>query len=121
MKVLNLRIHGLTDEDIVLALQEMISQVEVGNTSGFNSNETGGFAFDKIESIPEGPRAFNDAYCLYQADQWSSYDSAIPFGIFTTETAAIDAAKENGLYHPDATVFVKNVALNNCEEVLQCG
>lgn len=40
----------------------------------------------------------NKVYVLFQTDIWKTKSSRVCFGVFLYENAAIDAAKENGLY-----------------------
>lgn len=46
MLELKVEITGATTSDLELALEEVQSLITNGNTSGFNSNETGRFRFD---------------------------------------------------------------------------
>jgi hypothetical protein len=43
---LTLTVKGVTHTDILLGLEEAARRIEAGNTSGFDSNETGAFLFD---------------------------------------------------------------------------
>lgn len=45
-------------------------------------------------------------FVLFQTDIYKTRASRVFFGVFTTEPKAIDHAKENGLYTPDAEVVI---------------
>lgn len=49
MKHLTITITGETETDLVIALEEVKSQVEKEFTSGFDRNETGSYTFELEE------------------------------------------------------------------------
>lgn len=55
----------------------------------------------------------NKVYVLFQTDIWKTKSSRVCFGVFLYENAAIDAAKENGLYTNESEVDIMNVNLEN--------
>lgn len=55
-------------------------------------------------------------FILYQTDMWKTKASRIYFGIFDTRIKAIDSAKYNGLYCPNAEVVIEEVTLNQFQE-----
>ena len=48
----------------------------------------------------------NKVYVLFQTDIWKTKSSRVCFGVFLYENAAIDAAKENGLYTNESEVDI---------------
>ena len=48
----------------------------------------------------------NKVYVLFQTDIWKTKSSRVCFGVFLYENAAIDAAKENGLYTNESKVDI---------------
>ena len=54
---------------------------------------------------------------LFQTDVWQSYKSRVFFGVFSTKEKAVDAAKENGLYHPEAEVVIIECHIDKFDEV----
>lgn len=56
-------------------------------------------------------------FVLFQTDVWQSYSSRVFFGVFSSKVKAIDAAKENGLYHSDAEVVIIECEMNKFGEV----
>ncbi|MBP6578037.1 MAG: hypothetical protein KA232_12600 [Chryseobacterium sp.] len=55
-------------------------------------------------------------FILYQTDIWKSKISRVFFGIFDSRPKALDSAKYNGLYGPNAKVVIEEVTLNIFEE-----
>ena len=55
-------------------------------------------------------------YVLFQTDVWKSRASRVFCGVFESENAAIDAAKENDLYVHTAEVLILECELNKFEE-----
>jgi hypothetical protein len=56
-------------------------------------------------------------FILYQTDIWKSKISRVFFGIFDSRLKAIDCAKYNGLYSPNAVDVIEEVTLNIFEEI----
>lgn len=56
-------------------------------------------------------------FILYQTDIWNSKISRVFFGIFDSRPKAMDCAKYNGLYCPNAIVIIEEVTLNIFEEI----
>ncbi len=56
-------------------------------------------------------------FILYQTDIWNSKISRVFFVIFDSRPKAMDCAKYNGLYCPNATVVIEEVTLNIFEEI----
>lgn len=46
LQTITLNLNGKTARDLELALQEAISRIEAGSSSGSDKNDTGGFSFD---------------------------------------------------------------------------
>ena len=55
----------------------------------------------------------NKVYVLFQTDIWKTKSSRVCFGVFLYENAAIDAAKENGLYTNESEVDIIECELEN--------
>ena len=56
-------------------------------------------------------------YILYQTDIWKSKFSRVYYGVFDTRKKAVDCAKYNGLYCPNAQVVIEEIAINVFQEV----
>jgi hypothetical protein len=56
-------------------------------------------------------------FVLFQTDIWKSKTSRVFFGVFSTETKAIDHAKENGLYTHTAEVVIIECEMDKFSEV----
>lgn len=56
-------------------------------------------------------------YVLFQTDVWKSIASRVFFGVFLYRTAAIDAAKKNGLYTNESEVEIIECELGKFEEL----
>jgi hypothetical protein len=56
-------------------------------------------------------------FILYQTDIWNTKISRVFFGIFDSRPKAVDCAKYNGLYGPNAKVVIEEVTLNIFEEI----
>lgn len=56
-------------------------------------------------------------YALFQTDVWKTKSSRVFFGVFMYKTAAIDAAKENGLYTNESEVDIVECELGKLEEL----
>ena len=56
----------------------------------------------------------NKVYVLFQTDIWKTKSSRVCFGVFLYENAAIDAAKENGLY----TLSLRILQLCSASDIL---
>lgn len=56
-------------------------------------------------------------YVLFQTDIWKTKPSRVVFGVFLYESAAIHAAKENGLYTNESEVEVVECELGSFEEL----
>lgn len=56
-------------------------------------------------------------YVLFQTDIWKTKSSRVFFGVFPYKNAAIDAAKENGLYTNESEVEVVECELGSFEEL----
>lgn len=56
-------------------------------------------------------------YVLFQTDIWKTKSSRVFFGVFLYKTAAIDAAKINGLYTNDSEVDIIECELGEFEEL----
>ena len=59
----------------------------------------------------------NKVYVLFQTDIWTTKSSRVCFGVFLYENAAIDAAKENGLYTNESKVDIIECELGKFEEL----
>lgn len=57
-------------------------------------------------------RGLETLYCLFQADAWKSRESAVLFGVYSSEAAAVDDAKKNGLYTNEAEVVIREITLD---------
>jgi len=57
-----------------------------------------------------------NVYVLFQTDVWKSHRSRVLFGVFSTENAAIDAAKENDLYSCNSEIVIVQCELDKFEE-----
>jgi len=42
---LNVEVQGKTEDDLIIAMEEVIKKVREGYSSGFDSNETGNYDF----------------------------------------------------------------------------
>ncbi len=47
-KDLHISVKGLTEDDIVSALDEAVDQIKCGQREGFNRNKTASFYFDVV-------------------------------------------------------------------------
>ena len=56
-------------------------------------------------------------FVLFQTDVWRSKRSRVFFGVFSSDVAAIDAAKENDLYRHDAEVEIVECEIDKFEEL----
>lgn len=59
----------------------------------------------------------NKVYVLFQTDIWKTKSSRVCFGVFLYENAAIDAAKENGLYTNESEVDIIECELGKLENL----
>lgn len=57
------------------------------------------------------------AYILFQTDTHFTTQSRVCFGVFSTKEKAIEAAKENDLYHYNAEVLVLEADIDKFEEI----
>ena len=57
------------------------------------------------------------AYILFQTDTHYTTRSRVCCGVFSTKEKAIEAAKENDLYHHNAEVLVLEATIDIFEEV----
>jgi hypothetical protein len=48
-------VEGQTRDDLIIALEEIITKVSDGYTSGHDSNDTGEYDFDVVETAHSAP------------------------------------------------------------------
>lgn len=53
---ITITMRGEHDDDLEMALREAVRLIRAGNTSGMNTNDTGGFYFDVTETFPKSQR-----------------------------------------------------------------
>lgn len=56
-------------------------------------------------------------FILFQTDIHKTKKSRVCFGVFSTETEAIDAARNNDLYSHESEVVIVETTLNQFEEL----